>query len=104
VKILFLPEEFSELLHLRSKLSFAPYTETIRAGENLVIRVGLEDFTEDDVLVAISKESLVILGSRPPASFCMHLFIPSDALLKEIEARIEERVLLITVPLRKPES
>jgi HSP20 family molecular chaperone IbpA len=99
MKVLILPKEFSEVFRLRPNDAFAPFARTIREGDQLVVRVGLEDYDEDDLVIAASEELLVVLGSRPPASFCIHLFIPSHAVLKDIEARIEERVLVIKVPL-----
>ena len=100
MKVLFLPREFSEVLHMRSRPSFEPYAKTVREGDNIEIRIGLEDFTEDDIIVAVAEELLAVLGTRPPASFCIQLFIPSNAVLKDIEAKVEERVLVVRIPLR----
>jgi hypothetical protein len=100
VKVLFLPDEFAELLHLGSKRSFAPYAETRREGTTLVVRIQLDDFTEDDVLLGITKNMLVILGNRYPASFCINLPIPPDAIASEMESSLEDGVLELRIPLR----
>ena len=103
---MFLPTEFSEVLHLEYKQSFAPYARTVREGAKVVLRIELDDFTEDDVLFAITKDKLIILGTRSPASFCLHLDIPSDADARGIEAHITDHVLIMEMPIhaRGPEG
>ena len=100
MKILFLPDEFSELLHLQTKHTFDPYTQMARVGEKLVVRMALEDFTEDDVVVAVAKDVLVIIGTHYPASFCMHFSLPSDAVLKDIQSTMADGSLQIEIPLK----
>jgi HSP20 family molecular chaperone IbpA len=100
MRILFLPDEFSELLHLQTKHTFDPYTQVARVGEKLVVRMALEDFTEDDVVVAVAKDALVIIGTRYPASFCMHFGLPSDAEVENIQSTMAEGILQIEIPLK----
>ena len=103
--ILFLPEEFVELLRLDTKPSFVPYAEMLRQGETLVLRIEIGDFTNDEVIVAATKNLIIVLGSRYPASFFMHFPLPSDADGRRARSRVNDSVLVIEMPLKaKPDS
>ena len=100
LKVLHLPSDFGALLHLGSKPPFTEYFRWLRIDDRLFARVDLGDFTEDDVLVAVTNNIVVIIGSRRPASFCLHLNVPPDGAIHELETRISGGVLELSMPLR----
>ena len=101
MRVLRLPNEFAELLQLETKPSFAEYARPVRLGDQIILTIDVNDFTEDDLLVALARNAIVIIGIRKPASFCLNVDIPPDALAEEMAVTIKDGVLELRMPVKE---
>jgi hypothetical protein len=104
LRIHFLPAEFGEVFRFDARERINPHVRATRSAKALLLKVQLEDYDEDDLVVAITNSTLVILGGRMPSGFCIYHHLPTDALPREARAELKEGTLEIEFPLRTANS